>query len=248
MMRDRYPEMEKPKGFDPSRLQQDEIKLAPLLAAEPENIVGYLRTGGCSACGACCGAFVIPLDPAARENITTEGCAFVDVAGPAHRIQVPVDPVVIGKTGTADWEHWLGLHDTWLLQGSYPPNGILTADLPITVKEDPGPMVAEEWFVWLEAQGVAVLQRAGQQVLAYIDRKCDEIGEDGLCQLFGMPQRPQMCGDYPQHPTDVQGLDFCTYKFAPVEKAELMARSIIGQGRPTPKSRKKKGKKKHGRR
>ena len=238
MMRDRYPEMEKPKGFDPSRLRQDEIKLAPPLAAEPENIVGYLRTGGCSACGACCSAFVIPLNP--------DGLGAVDFACVVNdRLNVPVDPIVIGKTGTADWELWLGLHDTTIFQL---PSGVLAADLPVTVREDPGPMAAEEWFVWLEARGVAVLQRQGQQVLAYVNRKCYEIGEDGLCQVFGMPRRPQMCGDYPQHPTDVQGLDFCTYKFAPVEKAELMARSIIGQGRPTPKSRKKKGKKKHGRR
>ena len=243
-MRDRYPEMEKPAGFDLSRLRQDEIKLFPPLAAEPEDIAGYLRTGGCSACGACCTAFVIPLDPAARENITAQGLEFVDVAGPAHRIQVPVDPVVIGKAETADWEHWLGLHDTWLFQASYQPNALLTADLPVKCHSCPGPMTTEEWFVWLEARGVAVLRREGQQVLAYITRKCDEIGEDGLCQVYGMPQRPQMCGEYPQHPTDVQGIGFCTYKFAPVERALLMARSLIGQGRPVVKSRKKKGKRK----
>ena len=232
-MRDRYPEIEKPACFDSTRLQQDEIKIFPPLAAEPKDIVGYLRTGGCSACGACCTSFVIPLNPAGLGALDFKHTVY-------RRLNVPVDPVVIGKAGTADWESWLGLHDTWLFQL---PSGTLTADLPVLVKEDPGPMATEEWFVWLEEQGVAVLQRAGQQVLAYIARKCDAIGEDGLCQVYGTPQRPQMCGDYPQHPTDVQGIGFCTYKFMPVEQAEMMARSLIGQGRPAPASKsKKKGK------
>ncbi len=238
MIRDCYPSMKKPERFDPARFQSDEIKLCPPLVAESkEGIVGYIRSGGCTAgCGACCQAFVIPLDPESR------GADFLDVVN--GRIQVPVDSVVIGKAGTADWERWLTLHDTWLIRGNY-----LNADLPVEAEPSYDVVPQDEWYAWLEAHGIAVLQRTGQQVLAYVHRKCDELGEDGLCQLVGTPERPELCSPYPQHPTDIQGLDFCSYNFVVVEQAELMARGLIGQGRPKPQPPKKKGKrKKRGRR
>ncbi len=238
-MRNCYPDMKKPKRFDSSRIQVDEIKLFPPLASEPDDIVGYTRTGGCTAgCGACCEAFIIPLDPEAR--------AADDFQDVVHgRLNVPVDSIVGGKAGTDDWEHWLRLHDTTIFQL---PSGVRTADLPVEIDKVPGPMTADEWFVWLEKQGVAVIQREGQQVLAYITRKCDELGEDGLCQLVGMSDRPQMCSGYPAHATDVQGIGFCTYNFSPVDRAEIMARNIIGQGQPKARPKKKGKRKKRGRR
>ncbi|KKK61571.1 hypothetical protein LCGC14_3013020, partial [marine sediment metagenome] len=126
------------------------------------------------------------------------------------------------------------------------PSGVLVADLPVEIKKAPGSMTTDEWCVWLEKQGVAVIQREGQQVLAYITRKCDELGEDGLCQLFGTSDRPQMCSGYPAHAADVQGIGFCTYNFSPVDRAEIMARNIIGQGRPKARPKKKGKKKKRG--
>lgn len=238
-MRDRYPDMKKPKRFDPSQIQADEIKLFPPLAAEPDNIVGYMRTGGCTlGCGACCTAFIIPIN---SDGIEADDFEHV-VCG---RLNVPVDPIVIGKTGTDDWERWLRLHDTTIFKL---PSGVLVADLPVEIEKTPGAMTVDEWCVWLEKQGVAMIQREGQQVLAYITRKCDELGEDGLCQLFGTPDRPQMCGGYPAHATDVQGIGFCTYNFSPVDRAEIMARNIIGQGRPKARPKKKGKRKKRGRR
>ncbi len=232
-IRDCYPTIPKPDRFDPARFQSDEIKLCPPLVAESkEGIVGYIRSGGCTAgCGACCQAFVIPLNSEGRD---VDG--FLDVH--RGRIQVPVDPIVIGKAGTDDWEHWLTLHDTYLF------GDVLTADLPVEAEAPSDTMTTEDWYAWLEAHGIAVLQRAGQQVLAYVHRKCDELGEDGLCQLVGTLERPELCSPYPTHPTDIQGLDFCSYNFAVVEQAELMARGLIGQGRLKPQPPKKKGKRK----
>lgn len=239
-MRDSYPDMEKPAHFDPSRFQVDEIKLFSPMEFEPKDIVGYLRTGGCTAgCGACCEAFVIPLAPEVRESA---GGEFQDVH--CHRVQVPVDPIVVGKPGFEDWERWLDLHDAELLESA---SGMLTADLPVECEEAPGPMTTDEWFAWLEKQGVTLIRR-DQQVLAYITRKCDEVGEDGQCQVFGTFKRPKMCGEYPRHPSDIWGLGFCTYKFTPVNRTEVLARSLVGQGRPQPQRKKKDKRKKRGRR
>lgn len=238
-IRDRYPDMEKPARFDSGRLQVEEIKMFPALVSEAKaapDLLGYLRTGGCTAgCGACCEAFVIPLDPDAIEAVDFEHVK-------AGRVQVPVDPTVIGKATTEDWEYWLRLHDTTIFQL---PSGVLTADLPVEVKEGPGKVTVDEWLVWLEKQNnIAVLRREGQQVLAYITRKCDELSEDGLCQVFDTPRRPQLCSGYPEHPMDVQGINFCTYNFAPVSRNEVIARNLVGMGRGQPKPPKKKGKRK----
>lgn len=238
-LRSSYPVMDKPKRFDPSRFQADTIQLFPALRSEPDEIVAYLRTGGCTAgCGACCEAFVIPLDP---KGLEADGFAHV-VNG---RLNVPVDPIVIGNAGTEDWKYWLSLHDTTILEL---PSGVLVADLPIECEDAPDDTTLDGWYKWLEEQGVAVIQREGQQVLAYINRKCDKLSDDGLCQVFGTPERPEMCSGYPAHPADIEGLDrFCTYNFAPVERAEIMARGVMGQGQPE-RSKKKNKRKKRGRR
>ncbi len=240
-MRDCYPEMKKPKGFDPSKRQVDEIKLFGALASESEDLVGYMRTGGCTGgCGACCTAFVVPLDPESRAADD-----FQDVVH--SRLNVPIDPIVIGKEGTDDWERWLRLHDTAIFQL---PSGVQVADLPVEIKKTPDAMRNnDEWFAWLESLGVAVVQRDIRQVVVYITHACDALAEDGACRVFGTLKRPKMCAEYPRHPTDIQGLEsFCTYKFNPVGRTEIMARNIIGQGRPQPRPKKKSRKKKRGRR
>ncbi len=232
---DRYPDMEKPQHFDSSRLQPDKVELFSPLAAETKDIAGYLRTGGCTAgCGACCTAFVVPLGSEIYGTLDD----FVDVVH--GRLQVPIDPVVRGKEGFDDWERWLGLHDAWLVQL---PSGGLTADLPIEC--DAPTRTDDSWYEWLE-HFVALIRRH-DQVLVYINRQCDELGEDGMCQLVGDPRHPKMCVAYPRHPSDIDGLDFCTYKFQAVSRVELMARNIVGQGKVRTRSKKKGKRKKKGR-
>lgn len=242
-MRDSFPDVKKPKGFDPSGYQPDEINLFGPMSFEPEDLAGYLRTGGCTAnCGACCTEFVIPITCEGRDD---DG--FQDVE--SGRLHVPVDPIVIGKPGYDDWEMWLGLHDVTVLQLS---SGLLVADLPIKCEAPPGIMTGDSWFTWLEAQGVTLIRRGPQQVFAYITRACDELADNGGCEVFGTSRRPKLCGDYPRHPSDIQGLEsFCTYRFTPVSQVELAARNLARNATSQRPSRKKKSHrkgKKNGRR
>lgn len=250
MIRDTYPEIERPAHFNASRFQPDQVSLYSTMGFEKDqkNIAGYLRTGGCTAgCGACCTAFVVPLGPEGREADD-----FADVT--LGRLTVPVDPVVIGRKGFDDWERWLGLHDATLLTL---PSGTLVMDLPVVCETPSAPMTTEEWYAWLEGQKGVSLVRRGPQILIYIEYACREHMPEGTCALFGTNARPALCGAAPRHPSDIQGLErFCTYAFRPVEQAELMAHNILSsvaerdaapkkQGKKKSKSKRKK---KHGRR
>ncbi len=227
---DRYPTAEKPAHFDSTRLQMDETKVFPPIVTEAEDLIGYLRTGGCTVgCGACCTAFVVP--------IKAEGLEDDDFTPVVHgQIILPVDPVVRGKAGFADWEYWLRLHGVYLFQM---PSGLLTAAVPAQAEEPPGVMTFDGWVTWLglPPRGITVLRRFGQALLAYVPIRCSKLAEDGTCGVFNTSERPKMCAPYPEHPLDVQGLDFCTYKFQPIKRDQLLTK------RSAP-SRKKKGKRK----
>lgn len=251
MIRNTYPEIERPAQFDPTRFKPDQVALYSTMNFEKDqkNIAGYLRTGGCTAgCGACCTAFVMPLGPDSRMTADD----FSDVTD-GHLV-VPIDPVVIGRKGFDDWERWLGLHDVTLF---YLPSGTLVAALPVACEEPSGPMTTDAWYVWLEQQKNVSLIRRGTQVLIYIEYACRDHTEEGTCALFDTNTRPALCSAYPRHPSDIWGLDsFCTYAFRPVDQVELMAHNIlssVAERSATPKKQgkkksKSKRKKKHGRR
>lgn len=238
---DAYPKMPKPARFNPARLQQDEIKLVPALRREATAAVGYLRTGGCTAgCGACCEAFVVPINPEALaddefEPVSEEG-----------QIVIPIEPTVRGHRGYGDWEYWLQLHEAWLLQL---PGGLLVLPLPLPVEAKspaPVPLTLDAWVAWLEGHGISIIRRLGQQLLAYVKVACTKLTEDGLCGVFGTEARPVMCRTYPEHPMDIDGIDFCTYRFDPMETSQVT--EIASRPRPNPTPSRKKKRKKKGRR
>ncbi len=208
-IKDSYPTATKPARFDPARTQRDKLILCPALESEDGNRAGYARSGGCTAgCGACCEAFVVPLNMAGREN---KEFARVNDVG---QIVLPVDEVVKNKEGMADWEHLLSLHEAYLFQL---PSSLLTAEIPI---EASGPLPLrgqKEWVAWLEQYGITVLRRPGQQLAAHVPVSCTKL-KDGLCSIVGTPEHPKMCARYPRHPRDIEGLDFCTYEFIPLTK------------------------------
>jgi hypothetical protein len=231
---DGYPTVEKPERFTPSRLQTDKIKIYPPLKAESEELVGYLRSGGCTVgCGACCEAFVVP--------IKAEGLEDKDFAPISHgQIVLPVGLPMQedNENGFADWEHWLALHNTYLFQM---PGGLLTAVIPVEVK-GAAPMCAashfDAWVIWLERHGITLLRRTGR-LLAYVPIRCGSLSADGACSLFGSPQRPRTCTTYPEHPQDVEGLEFCTYRFRPIQRGELLSLKPRPAA-PQPKNKRKK--------
>lgn len=227
-VRDTYPTLEKPAHFDPARLQLDETKLFPPLLAESDDLVGYLRTGGCTAgCGACCTAFVVPI---AESGLRAEDFT----AAVNNRIVLPIDSITRGKAGFEDWEYWLTLHDVYLFQL---PSGLLVADIPVEVKhESPPPGNFDAWVAWLEKHGIVMLRRVEKALLAYVSVRCSKLTEDMMCGVFGTPERPQMCAPYPEHPLDIEGIDFCTYKFQPIKRDMI---PLTQRSAPSRKKRKK---------
>lgn len=231
---DHYPAAAKPARFNPARLQQDEIKLLPTLVGDPPDVVGYLRTGGCTAgCGACCGAFVVPvaLDALADKEFkpVSEG-----------QIMLPIKADVGKHAGYKDWEYWLTLHEAWLLQL---PGGLLVLPVPVPAKTPaPVPLTPDGWVDWLAQHDIALIRRLGQTLLAYVKVKCIELTGEGLCGVHGTNRRPQMCSPYPEHPLDIQGIGFCTYRFDPVNRQQITEVSARPRPKPTPPRRKKRRK------
>ena len=228
---DRYPTMVEPERFARGTYQPDKIGMFPALQSQSEAIVGYLRTGGCtSGCGACCEAFVVPvtidgLKDEAFEGLTSGG-----------RLVLPIAPHVRTAPGFEDWEYWLKLHDVWLYTK---PSGLLEAVIMgIQVESLPPLDDFDAWTEWLAKCDVTLLRREGQHVLAYVKVRCEKLTEDGMCSVFGTDERPQMCAPYPHHPLDVEGIDFCTYKFQPVKKSDVRAVAPKA-AKPNKKRRKK---------
>ncbi len=232
-IRDSYPTTPKPERFDPTRTQRDKLILCPPLASEAADLQGYVRSGGCTAgCGACCEALVVPIHVEALERDDFERVNGVG------QIVLPVDKVVESQDGMADWEHWLNLHEVYLFKL---PNDLLTAEIPIEASGKL-PTGLDEWVAWLEQYGITVLHRGpGHQLAAFVPVACTKL-QDGMCSIVGTPEHPKMCARYPRHPMDIEGLDFCTYKFIPL--AQVTAPPVATK----PKRKKGKRKNKRGRR
>lgn len=61
--------------------------------------------------------------------------------------------------------------------------------------------------LWVELHGLKMI---GKDVR--IEVRCQALTTDGRCSLYGKPERPQMCSDWPDHPDQLpQG---CSYAFA----------------------------------
>ena len=240
---DRYPTAEKPERFDRGTFENDEIKLFPPLEAESKELVGYLRTGGCTVgCGACCESFVVPIDV---ERWGNTDFSPINHDWEPCRIVLPIDPEARGHVDGDDWEYWLKLHEVYMYQM---PSGLLVVDVPIQpTSEPPSTQDFDAWTVWLEKHGIALLRRLGQQLLAHVPIPCTKLTEDGLCSVFGTPERPKMCAPYPEHPLDVEGIDFCTYKFQPITRDQMIPLTKVAKSpQPQTKSKRKKRKSKKG--
>ncbi len=235
---DHYPAIEQPERFTRGTYQEDETRIFPPLKSEREDLVGYLRTGGCTAsCGSCCEVFVVPIN---RELL-----AHSDFQTVVHgQIIMPVANHVRGKDGTQDWEYWLTLHDAWLFEE---PDGLLTLTLPIQAHGVPGAGF-DAWIEWAESHGITFIQRGEDKaLLAYIEQSCEFLQDNGNCGVIGTSKRPKMCAPYPQHPLDVEGIAHCTYKFKAVDKSNLLSLRPVAerqQARKAKPKRKKKASKK----
>ena len=71
---------------------------------------------------------------------------------------------------------------------------------------------------WIEMHGIRLAERDGG-VWATIDVACTHLTDEGKCAVFGTPERPQTCADFPIVRADIQLVDewvgerACSYTF-----------------------------------
>lgn len=72
---------------------------------------------------------------------------------------------------------------------------------------------------WVEYHGIKLRRQPSGAVFAYISARCRHLTEDGLCGVYGTPDRPQVCANWPlttqlSDITDMHdffGEEFCDY-------------------------------------
>lgn len=73
---------------------------------------------------------------------------------------------------------------------------------------------------WVEMHGIKLRRHANGAVYAYISARCEHLTDDGLCGVFGAPERPVTCSAWPLtiHRSDIDdmhdffNLEFCDYR------------------------------------
>lgn len=67
-----------------------------------------------------------------------------------------------------------------------------------------------------ETRGVS-FQQADGATFALINLSCPHLQQDGMCGIYGQPERPQICDEWPYQPWDLLPVaDVCTYSFSEV--------------------------------
>lgn len=78
---------------------------------------------------------------------------------------------------------------------------------------------------WIELHGIHLFEQDGG-VWVRINASCHRLTTDGKCGVFGLPERPQMCDQFPAVQTDIDLVDewagerVCSYSF---EREEVPA-------------------------
>ena len=66
---------------------------------------------------------------------------------------------------------------------------------------------------WVELHGIR-LQNIDGGTFAFLQVPCSALTEEGLCSLYGKPERPDLCNHYPMTPPALTGVeDVCSYSF-----------------------------------
>lgn len=93
--------------------------------------------------------------------------------------------------------------------------GACCTDVILEVVEPPN---IADWANWLELHNIDLVRKDGH-LFARLREACSQLDtRDGTCKLFGKPERPLMCSQFPQAPEAMEGLNCCTYRFAMVPK------------------------------
>ncbi len=72
---------------------------------------------------------------------------------------------------------------------------------------------------WIELHGIKVFQQKDGTAWVRINATCEHLTDDGTCGIYGQPERPQTCADFPFVQSDIDLIDewagqkVCSYEF-----------------------------------
>jgi hypothetical protein len=103
-----------------------------------------------------------------------------------------------------DYQRWLSYHgiDSYWEGPQFPP----TADSVLVVSAP--------------KDGLTYQVFGGRHKTALLPQRCKYLTDEGACGIFGQPNRPQICADWPSQPWELLTLDqagqlACGYQFVP---------------------------------
>lgn len=104
----------------------------------------------------------------------------------------------------------------WTRQGTCQPHECWSACCRFLILEvNPIYLTDPDLASWVRLHRIELMEREGR-TLAHIPMSCSALGGRGQCNIYGEPERPQICADFPQAPAALLRLEnVCTYRFAP---------------------------------
>ena len=162
------------------------------------------RVGSCLGCGMnCCTRLGLPWTP------------YTQVIGNRLVSRLPLRSFSLEQIDQQNWpdyQNWLQLHsiDSYWEGPSWPP----TRDSVLVVS-------APKDGLLLTPDNQVVPQVFGdsrRHAIVLLEQSCKHLQPDGSCGIFGQPQRPQICAEWPSQPWELQtltpaGQAACGYSF-----------------------------------
>lgn len=82
----------------------------------------------------------------------------------------------------------------------------------LELEVNPAYMRTPDVLNWIGLHGIT-LSMHGERAIARLPIPCTQLQEDKSCGLYGSPDRPEMCGVWPQSPEALVGIDGCGYSW-----------------------------------
>jgi hypothetical protein len=79
---------------------------------------------------------------------------------------------------------------------------------------------SEDFLELLRVRGVDV-QEHGDLALVSIQQTCQHLTDKGLCGLYGKPERPKFCSDFPEEPSQLLRHTYCGFEWEYSEVAKV---------------------------
>lgn len=168
-----------------------------------------IRIGSCLGCGQhCCSLIGLPWTP------------YTQVMGSQLISRLPLKNIPYERVIAQNWSDyrkWLSYHNIdsyW--EGDTLSDGSPTSTTTLVVS-------APKDGVLLDPAGRVVPQVfGGKQALILLSLRCKFLQDDGSCGVYGTPERPDICAEWPSQPWELQTLDeagqaACGYSFIPTK-------------------------------